>query len=220
MLDIVISLVFLFLLLSLLASALQEIIASWLDLRGKYLEKGIDNILSGQNFEGRSGVQSLSDGFFGSVLFKKLYPPHIKGKPDYLSSDSFVSILLQLIIKHQHSTEPLTLASLKTSVNEMPTGDVKELLQYYLKEARSVTQFKISVLNWYDEVMREVTGWYKRAAKKWLFAIGFILAIFFNVNTFSIYSHLEVNPEIASQIADQASGFVENERAILMDSVI
>lgn len=220
MLEIVISLVFLFFLLSLLASAIQEIVASYLDLRGKYLEKGINNILSNQNYLGKEGVQPLGEGFFRSVIFKKLYPPHIKGKPDYLSSDSFVSILLQLIIQNQQSDEPLTLNALKASVNEMPTGDVKELLQYYLKGANNLNQFKRSLDNWYDEVMREVTGWYKRNAKKLLFGIGFALAVFFNANTFSIYNQLALNPETASQIADQAAGFVQNNKSILMDSVI
>lgn len=48
-----------------------------------------------------------------------------------------------------------------------------------------VEKFRLLLEQWYEDVMKLATTWYKRTIQMWLFIIGFATAVFFNVD--SIY---------------------------------
>ena len=88
-LEIVIGLFFVYLLLSLLATAINELVMTYLNARGKGLVMGIQKLL-----DDSAAKQRLSHYIFDSPLFKKLYRPGSKRHPSYLSNDRFIDIFL------------------------------------------------------------------------------------------------------------------------------
>ena len=79
-LDIVIGLVFIYLLYSLLATIIQEIIAAWLSFRAKYLEKAIMRMLDN---DAAKGVPAKAPGF-RSVFFINQLSDQQKSKNKFI----------------------------------------------------------------------------------------------------------------------------------------
>jgi hypothetical protein len=108
-LDVVIGLVFIFLLYSLLATIIQEIIATKLALRAKILEKGIIRMLedgkSSLNdstlslFSGRNALKPMriAAWFYAHPLIKYLGENNRHSKPSYLSAQNFSKVLVDLL---------------------------------------------------------------------------------------------------------------------------
>jgi len=110
-LDVVIGLVFIYLLYSLLASIIQEIIATWIGLRANVLQQGIIRMLN----DGDDGPWYTArfrsfwkvmkryhpDGFAGAFyhhpLVKYLGEDAFHNKPSYISAQNFSKIIIDLL---------------------------------------------------------------------------------------------------------------------------
>src|SRR4051794_1708605 len=82
MIEVAIGVIFVFLLVSLLASALNELIEAWLKYRARYLERGITRLLSNDD---------LAKEFFDHPLIKPLGE-----KPSYIPARTFSLALWNL----------------------------------------------------------------------------------------------------------------------------
>src|SRR3954462_8044722 len=90
-LDLLIGLSFIYLLLSLLCSAIQEAIAGIFKLRAKNLEKGLHNMLAGETDGSNIGDDALSKRIWTNPLIQSLF----KGdrKPSYIAPRTFALAL-------------------------------------------------------------------------------------------------------------------------------
>jgi hypothetical protein len=135
-LDVVIGLVFIFLLYSLLASIVQEIIATQLAFRSKVLEKAILRMLEDGKittkyplFDRIKGfwqmifrVNRLKDkkfaaNFYGHPLIKYLAEDNWYSKPGYLSSANFSKIIVDLLNGINTTGSPADMRTIQHSVN-------------------------------------------------------------------------------------------------------
>ncbi|MGZ4118361.1 MAG: hypothetical protein ACXVPY_12805, partial [Bacteroidia bacterium] len=116
-LDVFIGLIFVFLIYSLLATVLQEIIARMLDLRGKNLVKAIRVMLEDReevngNYFSRlyqhiaSNIRhfncpfpknSMAKAFYSHPAIKYLSQSSLKSKPSYMDSNSFSATIIKLL---------------------------------------------------------------------------------------------------------------------------
>jgi len=97
--DVIIGLAFVYLLLSLLATALNELMMTYLNARGKTLQMGIQSFID-DTYAG----QKLSHLIFQSPQFKKLYRPGSQRLPSYLSNNRFTEIFL-IVLHEKHITD-------------------------------------------------------------------------------------------------------------------
>lgn len=205
MLEIVIGLVFIFLLYSLLATILMELFSNLFALRGRNLEKALKNMLHANN-----GEEVFKD-FKDNPLYKQLAGRYL-GKispPSYLSNEKFRTILMHVLDKREQGI------TIGDQINALPEGSLKEVLnQFWTETNQQLTAFKDTVDRWYDDVMDRASGWYKRGVKAWLITIGLIIAVTFNVDTLEVYDQLSKNPETARMVADLATNFVERQDVI------
>lgn len=202
-LNVLIGVVFVFLLFSLLVSALNEIILSTLDKRADFLKEGLRELL--QN------PQRVSD-FLGHGLIDAL-SRKTGGNPSYIGKDPFVAAVLDLI-KPANPTEVRTIADFQTAVAALPNDKFRQSLSAILDGAdNNLEKFKQGLGAWYDHSMERVSGWYTRYAQKWLFALGLIVAIACNVDTIHITQTLSADPKLAVATADQASNFLKTNAA-------
>ena len=96
-LTVVVGIVFVLLLLSLLATTIMELLASFFHLRGRNLTKALRNMLASSD-EGEQMLQS----FKSNSLYKHLsqqYSRTSQGPPSYMDSTTFQSILFDIILK-------------------------------------------------------------------------------------------------------------------------
>ncbi|MEQ9437585.1 MAG: hypothetical protein RIG62_01010 [Cyclobacteriaceae bacterium] len=201
-LEIVIGLIFVFLLLSLLATTLNEIIMQWLYSRGKNLHIALQTMLDDES-------DVLCEKFFEHPLIQKLKKQGTKGFPPYISNRYFSKVLTELLCQGEHAT----LDEIEAGIKGLPKGKTREVLLTFIRDAKgNLEQFKSDLEMWYQEVMNQATGWYKRRVQQVLFALGLILSIAFNADTFRIAQKLSVDPEARREIIDQAYVYMQQEQ--------
>ena len=234
MLTVVTGIIFVLLLLSLFATTIMELLASALSLRGKNLEKALENLLTTRNNpkttthtrgvmdETNETPDSYDDSvlleFKNNPLYKQL--SHKFGKkryaPSYVSADSFRSILLSVILKGKE----FDWDNIKSQINEISNEELKEVLQQFVNEAEGdVDKFKGKVSKWYNDVMDRASGWYKRQAQKILVGVGLVIAVVFNADTLSIYERLESDPAALQEVVQLADSFVASNDSLTINKI-
>ena len=201
MLNVVVGLVLIFLLYSLFATTILELLASFLAFRGNNLEKALRNMLDGegtglfQEFKESPMYQQLAGKFVGK-----------SSPPSYLTSEKFRSILFHVIGKNQEGTE------VENWIENMPDSPLKSILQQLKEDAQDDKEvFKEKVELWFNDVMDRASGWYKRHMQRILIVLGLGIAISFNVDSLQIYGQLARDPEAANKIALEAAKVVESQ---------
>jgi hypothetical protein len=215
--DIAIGIVFVLLLLSLIASTINEIILSLLNMRGKELLRGLETLLDDVDATGLvSGLYNHGQ-IFG--LFKGTFDPKKTGNlPSYIPPQNFVLALLDVVpaaaqIAGQagivQQDVAAMLASLRTAAqklaNDPKTEKVGRPLVSMLHAAgNDDAKLRKSLEDWYNSAMDRVSGWYKYRTQKILFGIGLVLAISLNADTVRIVKQLSLDPTLRQSIVAAA----------------
>lgn len=207
-LTIVLGIVFVLLLLSLLATTIMELLASFFHLRGRNLTKALRNMLASTDVD-----EQLLKAFHDNSLYKHLsqqYSRTSQGPPSYIDSASFQSILFDIILKKDGVDK------LKERIEELPDEDLKNVLNQLLRDAdNELDKFKEGIEKWYNDVMDRASGWYKRYTQKIVIGVGLAIALVFNADTLEIYQRLERNPDSLAQIVAMAESYVQTHDATL-----
>lgn len=230
-LDIVIGLVFIYLLYSLLATTIQEIIASNFGFRAKILERAIFRMLEDENkfnskfksvlylFKkmGNGGAKSSTTyEFYHHPLMKFLGENDLRGKPAYISKETFSKVIIDLLrgdqVKPGDDIVPLIQKALDEKTTNWGNAKINDETVSYLKSIWAdadgdLLKFNKLLENWFDETMDRASGWYKKHTQIILFFVGLTIAIVFNVDTIKIVDKLEKDPKLREQLVQQADAF-------------
>lgn len=199
MLNVIVGLVLIFLLYSLFATTILELLASFLSFRGRNLEKTLRNMLDPGNSE-------LFQDFKNNPMYKQLAGNFVgkNSPPSYLTSEKFRSILFQVIGRNQPEEK------VDEWIGKMPEGPLKEVLAQLMADARQdKEEFKQKVELWFNDVMDRASGWYKRNMQRILILVGLGIALAFNVDSLEIYGKLSRDPDTASQLVLEANKIVD-----------
>ncbi len=199
-LEIAIGLIFIYLLLSLFASAINEMIASLFSLRGKNLISALKIMLENSDWV---------DKFYDDPHIKKLSIRPIMNKvglktpPSFISKETFSKTFLRLL-KTGEQVES-AIPSLKKGIEENFNHDSLKILKDFVEEAgENIEEFQQKLEDWYDEMMRQATEWYRSKVRFILFVVGVIIAISVNANTIQIVKKLSINPETRQALVNAA----------------
>jgi hypothetical protein len=202
LIQVIVGVIFIYLLLSLLVTAIQEILAALFDLRSRELEKAIKKMLDDEN------QPVLAEKFYNSKVIKCL-SENAKSKPSYLSSWEFSTALTE-ILSHLSDVKSYE-DSIYDGIKKLPDGDTKSLLLSFVDQSNhKIETFVQNTENWFIGIMNRASGWYKRKTQIFLWSIGFVLAITFNANTFNIYGTLSSNNMKSDLLFNLASGYVKS----------
>jgi hypothetical protein len=206
--EVLIGIFFLYLVLSLIVSAINEGIAGIFGRRSKYLEKGIKSLLGA----------ALTGDFFKHPLIRSLSNEdaklRFKRKPSYISASTFTETVLDLVRKRPFptagsGTNSPTEAS--EDIQDLPrTGSLAEApilpnaLRIFKDAAKDLEDFKKRVDAWFEEAMNRVSGWYTRYTRMLLFIIGIVLVSVINADTINIASTLWRDASIRDAVVEQA----------------
>lgn len=186
-----ISLAFVYLLLSALCSALQELIANSGKWRAKTLEAGIMHLLQDPGLKDKVYDHPLVKGIWRpNWLFKKATEIH---KPAYISSAMFAQVVQDL-----RANEGANLPA-----------PAKKALDALLLGVDDIEEQKKRIEHWFDDAMDAVSGWYKRKANAWLWVIAGAVCVVLNADTISIGRVLWDDPTARAAIVQSANDYVK-----------
>lgn len=221
--DITIGLAFVFALIALICTGLQEWLASALNLRGKTLWEGVQSMLLANAKQEDAGCQlglairlhplvqgTVADKFGPIELLRWLagfrQPTADAGtsKPSYMEAGTFANALADSIGKKWKGGSR-RFDDFGTAVATMPEGELKVLLQKIVLEAQGdPAKMRAAIEAWYDDTMKRVGGWYKRRVQVLLLAIGLIVAAGMNVDAIHIATSLATQPALRASLAERA----------------
>lgn len=205
-LEVVIGLVLVYLMLSLVCSAVQETIAAALGWRSNTLQEGIKNLLEDSNIKDAAGkVRDLTAELYKHPLIQKLGK---KGRgPSYIPSRTFAVALFDILKDPSAQGGPLT--QVGDTVSKLPDGSMKKALAGLIDAAQgNITEIRKNVENWFDDSMDRVSGWYKRNIQKWMMGIAFGLVVLMNVDSVHIAKRLWTDPQLRAQVVAHADVLV------------
>lgn len=202
-LEVAVGMVFVYLLLSLICSALNEIIESWFKMRARDLEKGLLTIFSEPDKAGE-----ISKLFFDHPMIKALGT-----NPSYIPSRTF-SLALWNIASTAGQTGAgavavtRDLAKIRATITALPNEKIRRVLLMHVDEAgNDFDRARENVERWYDDVMDRVSGWYKRRTQWILVVLGLGLAAGLNVDTLKIADRLYNDTPLRTTITAAAEGY-------------
>ena len=202
-LDVAIGLIFVYLLLAIICTSINEWIAGILGLRAKTLELGIRQLLDQQPKPAKPGEPAMVTTDKDWLITEFYKHPLVTGMkkdghhPSYLPARIFATTLMDIV----NGPEPeLSFASLQAGINNLPPGDVKTALASLLRTAgKTLPEAQKSIETWFDDSMDRVSGWYKRKIQ-WITAVvALLLAFATNADSIRIARILWHNPELRAE---------------------
>lgn len=202
-LDVAIGIVFVFLLASLIASAVREGLEAWLKTRASHLEAGLREILKDPNGSG------LVKHFYEHPLIFSLYsgkyvanPKLGRGVtsltrggnlPSYIPSRNFAVALLDMAARGPQTdsaavaTGPVTFERVRSNIGSIENPAVQRAILVALDNAQGdLAKAQANLEAWYNSAMDRVSGWYRRSTQGILLGLGLLLAVTLNISTIRI----------------------------------
>lgn len=231
-LDIFIGLVFVYLLYSLFATVILEIISTNLNIRGWNLRRSLFFMLNDKvklgfwaqigsdilTMLGR-GLNHKKGGLAGKVYNSpgigcRNNKGLISGAPSNITCQGFINALIYAMIANTEDQKAQAKGIrdyLESNTDNEESSNGKKHLLFLFNDANSdVDKFKVRLEQWYREMTAISSEWYKKRMQIWLFIIGFGLAYGFNLNTLYITKILSMNNTARDQMVQMAVAYHEN----------
>jgi hypothetical protein len=218
-LEVALGLVLVYLLLSLICTALKETLEAYLKIRATCLEQGLRVLL--QDPDGKQLLQSLYAHPLIDGLFNGDYnPATVRSKttsnlPSYIPSASFATALVDIIVRGPVGnpagktipTGAITIDILRTAVTNSTTlnPSVQRIMVLMLDSANGdLTKVQANIETWFNSAMDRVSGWYKRQTQWILLLIGLVVTVSMNVDTLKVTRELYHNDTLRAVVVAQA----------------
>jgi hypothetical protein len=240
-LDVAIGVVFVFLFVSLIASAIREGIETFLKSRASNLEAGLREL-----FKDPQGTELLKDFFDHPIIYslyagqytpapaeqgfvaflKRNFSFSRQNLPSYIPSRDFALTLMDMAARgpkldsgtSPDATAPITVDSIRANLGTIENPAVQRALLIALDQADGDLQKAQANLEaWYNSAMDRVSGWYKRSTQWFLICIGLLLAIVFNVNALRIGGTLYHDKDARTLIVESAKSAVADKNGKALD---
>lgn len=193
-LDVAIGLIFVYLVMSLVCTALREFGASMSNGRARNLEDGITDLLG-----------TLKETFYGHALIQSL---NENGKkPSYIPARTFTLALLDLV-SPATGHGPSTADELRESIGKIQNERVKTTLLILLNDADGdLKKLHANVERWFENSMERVSAWYKRRTQWILVGLAAVIAFSANVDTIRLADTLSHDKALREALVAQAQTY-------------
>ncbi|MEM9010215.1 MAG: hypothetical protein AAGE18_03240 [Pseudomonadota bacterium] len=230
--DVAIGLIFILLLLSLIATAVQEMLAALLQMRGKTLKNAVAMLMEGD--------ATLVDRLYEHPLIRTLQTrSSIVGSsgrrlPSYIPPQTFARALVETVAAGRSGLRTAIEAGTARAVDII--GEIEDMgaasrnlgtdgarladtLRAVVSRAAAkqdalVDEVEERIAAWYDNAMDRVQGWYKRRTNYTLFCIGLVVAVLMNADAIGSVSHLSANATARQQMALLAETYAQDRETL------
>jgi hypothetical protein len=236
-LEIAIGLSLVYLLLSLICSAVSEGLETILKNRSRDLERGLREMLSDD--DGSKLVNLLYNHPLIQGLFRERYSNELirkrmfgagkvyagKTLPSYIPPRHFALALMDIIVpvsagnlsgasgalrRNSAGATVPTMASLRAAAAAFPVPQVSRAVMLMIDaSANDITRVRESFESWFDSSMERVAGWYKRRTQIIIFAIAIAASGILNLDTVEIARRLATDSAMRSSLVATATEYAK-----------
>ena len=231
--DVVIGMVFVYLLLSLMCSAANELIELWLKNRATDLERGLRELL--KDPDGKGLVQQVYDHPLINGLFEGGYDPQKLGMldrvlgrvnlPSYIPAQNFALAIFDTVfpagrgLSSPPTSPPASppasanvLEELRSNLHLLGNAEVERALNSLINVSENnLATFRANVEKWFDSSMDRVSGWYKRRAHIVILIIGSFVTIGLNADSVLIAKKLSADRSLRESLVSAAENYVRKD---------
>jgi len=225
-LEVAIGLVLVYLLLSLICSALQESLEAWFKIRASNLERGVREILCDPD-----GTQLTTDLYnhplIGGLFRGEYDPAKVRSRsmttnlPTYIPAASFASALMDTVVRGPIQSglatgvpgQGLNFESFKSAVSNSTTLNMslQRVLLLAIDSAHGdLDKVQANIETWFNNGMERVAGCYKRRMQLWILGLGLVVAVVLNVDSLKVARELYQNDALRAGAVAQAGAAVNN----------
>ena len=207
-LDVAIGLIFVYLILALTCTAVNELIAGWLDRRRNNLFQGLRNLLSDPTWKGLSPGADLVGSFYSHPLIKSLEENGTK--PSYIPSRTFALTLLDLIAPAD-ATKSRTIDDVRGALEKLPKDSpIRGALLVMLDDAGDdLKKVQANIEIWFNNSMDRVAAWYKTRTQTIIIIIAVLVVLATNADTLRIGKALSNDQALRDALVAQAQEYVK-----------
>ena len=201
-LDVALGLILVYLILSLICTAANELIAGLFKLRARNLVHAVQNLLRD------SKGTDLGGKFFDHPLVKSLYREGTR--PSYIPPPTFALALLDLVAPGStDSTNPI--AKIKQQLKKLPAGsDMRRTLELLVSDSENkLDKLRSNVETWFSDAMERAAGWYKRKTQATVLILSAIITMAANADTTQIAKALSNDPALRGALVAQAQEYAK-----------
>ncbi|MGV3610960.1 MAG: hypothetical protein ACO1N0_08430 [Fluviicola sp.] len=228
-----ISLVFIYAVLSILVSILTEAWNHRSKARGIFLKDSIYKML-----------KDPLNKDYGYLFYNHVTISGLKSAPDrlphYISSRMFAEVLIDIIAQqaiHNRKVEVILdetgnkryqmdlteipsdiIKRFQLGLKTMNTSPFTDLMQSFLDKSKNeslpeetdYSKLKAHIEQWFNDYMDRVSGWYKTKQQRKFLIIGFIVAISLNVDSLHLLKVLSLDDNLKNRLVESAEETVDN----------
>jgi hypothetical protein len=214
-LNVVLSMLLIYLIFSIVVSRLQEWVSQTTSDRGKHLREGIHRLIADE---------TISTRVLRHPLISSLYrDPKARSKPpSYIEPTNFALALASLLVRLGNppvvtsGTSNTAIAKTMAAVQPLTFENLRAALENFGAQRSPIALALLPVIDrtngdlaaslkgiedWFNAGMDRVSGWYKTKARRMLFLIGFALAIMVDIDSIAIFQALNRSPSEAAKLA-------------------
>jgi hypothetical protein len=232
-LDVAIGITFLYLLLALIVTTIQELVASVLRLRAQNLYQAVEGMLASDAHAAPAGKKNLGNA--GTLLAEVYAHPLIKnlrgkkllaaselGLPSYIPSNTFALALLDVLRRRSSLAGELGAAKLLKGARETTAAieghaDLKHALELIFEQAEAkasrvdeeVDLVMGGLESWFNDRMSRASGWYARKAQLLSLVLGLAVTAVVNADSTRVVSALWHNGALREAAASAAQSFYD-----------
>lgn len=199
--EVAIGLCFVYLLLALICTTINETLSGITRRRASLLENGILSLLGGD--------QNLKDSLYQHPLIASLATSQTKPRPSYIPASKFALALMDILT----GSDPTNSSqALRAGISAVKTP-LKSALTTVLADSNSnlpTDQQKIEA--WFDEGMDRVSGWYKRRTVVWVWILAAAVTLCVNADTIRMAQLLWTNQAVRTAVVESAKARAQMER--------
>jgi len=217
LLEIAIGLVVTWLIISMATSQIQEVIMEMLNWRATFLEQRLQEMFKDRTMVEQFYKHPLIEALATKTIWKK------KRNPTNIPNSIFAKAAVDIFLNagkaaNDIPAETMSLSAMNLSMqesfkyidnkNKAFARTLKYLTPKMDEETAKVedklAQYRGNVEAWFDTTMAQATILYRKYASTIAWTIGFIVALFFNVDSIAIVNQLWRDPTLRQAIVAQA----------------
>lgn len=199
-LDVAIGLTFVYLILSLLCTGINEWWSGRRKLRSRFLKEGIHRLLAAE-----PQGNEMTQAFYSNPLIRGI--SREDSHPSYVSPRVFALALVDAAKKvqpHKAESDKTTPADIRETIHQMPASDLKQTLQSLVSTATSEEEALKRIEAWFNGGMDRVSGWYKRHMQMVTLVVAVVVTVLANADTLAIVHRLWINPAVRDAVVAHA----------------
>jgi hypothetical protein len=185
---------FFYLLLGLVCTTVNELIAGWWNTRAKYLDEGINRLLGGD--------AALKKELYKHPLILSLARSDKVDCPSYIPAGKFATALLDIL---SGAGKPLTdVAAVQAGADTKSAALKGSIGALIARSNGDPDKLHFNVAAWFDDGMDRVSGWYKRNAQYNSLILAAIVTLAINADTLHVADVLWTSPTTRAAVVQAA----------------